>query len=191
MDITSRSPDVITPLVPEAATPPADNLETAAFAGGCFWGVEDAFRSLPGVVATRVGYAGGHTDHPTYREVCSHTTGHAESVEVVYDPARVSYEDLVTAFLVDIHDPTQLNRQGPDVGDQYRSAIFVRDLGQRQTAERVLARLAEQSRSRRPIVTEVTDAPRFWEAEEYHQQYFEKQGGGACHIPQAGRWMGT
>ncbi len=189
MDTTSPSPDTDTPLVTPAEPEGGATRETAVFAGGCFWGVEDAFRHLPGVVATRVGYAGGHTEHPTYREVCSHTTGHAEAVEVVYDPALVSYEDLVTAFLFDIHDPTQLNRQGPDVGDQYRSAIFVRDAGQRVTAERVLGRLAAQSRSRRSIVTEVTDNPRFWEAEEYHQQYFEKQGGGACHLPVAGSWM--
>jgi methionine-S-sulfoxide reductase len=97
----------------------------------------------------------------------------------------------VSAFLVDIHDPTQLNRQGPDIGDQYRSAIYVRDTSQRETAERILRSLAEQSRSRHPIVTEVTDAPRFWEAEEYHQQYFEKQGGGACHLPLGGRWLGA
>jgi peptide-methionine (S)-S-oxide reductase len=154
----------------------------AVFAGGCFWGVEDAFRHLRGVIATRVGYTGGRTEHPTYRDVCSHTTGHAEAVEVVYDPALVSYEELVTAFLVDVHDPTQLNRQGPDVGDQYRSAIFVRDVAQRATAERILGRLAEQSRSRRPMVTEITEAPRFWEAEEYHQQYFERRGGGSCHL---------
>jgi peptide-methionine (S)-S-oxide reductase len=191
MDITSPSPDLITPLVPEAATAAAGNQETAAFAGGCFWGVEDAFRRLPGVVATRVGYAGGHTERPTYRQVCSHTTGHAETVEVVYDPARVSYEQLVTAFLVDIHDPTQLNRQGPDVGDQYRSAIFVRDRGQREVAERIIRELTAQNRSHHPIVTEITDAPQFWEAEEYHQQYFEKQGGGACHLPVGGRWMGA
>jgi len=190
MSITSPSPDPVTPLVPaaETASDPA-TLQTATFAGGCFWGIEDAFRRLPGVVTTRVGYAGGHTDHPTYREVCSHTTGHAEAVEVVFDPSRVGYEDLVSAFLVDIHDPTQLNRQGPDIGDQYRSAIFVRDAAQRETAERVLARLRAESRSRHPIVTEVSDAPRFWEAEEYHQQYFEKQGGGACHLPMAGSWM--
>jgi peptide-methionine (S)-S-oxide reductase len=191
MDTTSPSPDTLTPLVPQAGPAGAVAHETAIFAGGCFWGVEDAFRHLPGVVATRVGYTGGHTEHPTYRDVCSHTTGHAEAVEVVYDPARVSYEELVTAFLVDIHDPTQLNRQGPDVGDQYRSALFVRNAGQRAAAERVLGRLAEQSRSRHPIVTEVTDAAAFWEAEEYHQQYFEKQGGGACHLPMGGRWMGA
>jgi peptide-methionine (S)-S-oxide reductase len=192
MSITSRSPDPVSPSVPElVSSAKTATLQTATFAGGCFWGVEDAFRHLPGVVATRVGYTGGRTDHPTYRDVCSHTTGHAEAVEVVFDPARVSYEDLVSAFLVDIHDPTQLNRQGPDIGDQYRSAIYVRDAGQRETAERILRGLAEQSRSRHAIVTEVTDAPRFWEAEEYHQQYFEKQGGGACHLPMGGRWMGA
>jgi len=189
MDTTSPSPDTLTPLVPPAEPSGTTTPEVATFAGGCFWGVEDAFRHLPGVLSTRVGYAGGRTDHPTYRQVCSHTTGHAEAVEVMYDPSVVSYEELVTAFLFDIHDPTQLNRQGPDVGDQYRSAIFVRDEAQRATAERILSRLAEQSRSRRPIVTEVTDAPRFWEAEEYHQQYFEKQGGGACHLPMSGSWM--
>lgn len=189
MDTTSPSPDTATPLVTLAQPEAEAARESAVFAGGCFWGVEDAFRRRPGVIVTRVGYAGGHTEHPTYREVCSHTTGHAEAVEVVYDPTLVSYEDLVTAFLFDIHDPTQLNRQGPDVGDQYRSALFVRDAAQRVTAERVLARLAGQSRARRPIVTEVTDAPRFWEAEEYHQQYFEKQGGGACHLSVNGSWM--
>jgi methionine-S-sulfoxide reductase len=191
MDTTSPSPDAVAPLVPPAEPAEVATRETAVFAGGCFWGVEDAFRRLPGVVATRVGYTGGRTEHPTYREVCSHTSGHAEAVAVVYDPALVSYDDLVTAFLVDIHDPTQLNRQGPDVGDQYRSAIFVRDARQRATAERILGRLAEQNRSRHQIVTEVTDAPRFWEAEEYHQQYFEKQGGGACHLPMNGRWIGA
>ena len=189
MDTTSPSPDTVAPLVPPAQPEGAATREMAVFAGGCFWGVEDAFRHLRGVIATRVGYTGGRTEHPTYRDVCSHTTGHAEAVEVVYDPALVSYEELVTAFLVDVHDPTQLNRQGPDVGDQYRSAIFVRDVAQRATAERILGRLAEQSRSRRPMVTEITDAPRFWEAEEYHQQYFEKQGGGACHLPMSGSWM--
>ena len=139
MNITSRSPDPVSPSVPEpVSSATRTTLQTATFAGGCFWGVEDAFRHLPGVVATRVGYTGGRTAHPTYRDVCSHTTGHAEAVEVVFDPARVSYEDLVSAFLVDIHDPTQLNRQGPDLGDQYRSAIYVRDAGQRETAERIL-----------------------------------------------------
>src|SRR5487761_1494774 len=160
----------------QGAAPTTDHLrrsvalETAIFAGGCFWGVEDAFRHLSGVVGTRVGYTGGRTETPTYREVCGHTTGHAEAVEVVYEPTTVTYEDLVTAFFLDIHDPTQVISQGPDVGDQYRSAIFVRDAAQRATAERVRARLDAEGRFRRPIATEITDAPRFWEAEEYHQR---------------------
>jgi len=181
MQTTSTSPDTSTPSVPEP-TGTAVALETATFAGGCFWGVEDAFRRIPGVVATRVGYAGGHTEKPTYRQVCTHTTGHAEAVEVVYDPSRISYEHLVTAFFVDIHDPTQRQRHVQDAGDQYRSAIFVRDAGQRETVERVRAHLGGEGRFHRPIVTEVTDASRFWEAEEYHQQYFEKRGGSACRI---------
>ncbi|HXZ99667.1 MAG TPA: peptide-methionine (S)-S-oxide reductase MsrA [Candidatus Binatia bacterium] len=196
MSTTSPSPDPVTPFAPEPATfaatasaaepgaplPSASSLQAATFAGGCFWGVEDELRRIPGVVATRVGYTGGRTDHPTYPDVCRHTTGHAEAVEVLFDPDRVSYEQLVTAFLTEIHDPTQLNRQGPDVGDQYRSAVFVRDAEQREVAERVRARLEEEHRFRRPIVTQIAEAPRFWEAEGYHQQYFEKRGGGACHV---------
>ena len=183
MTTTPESPDRLTPVAPGAeAAAATTQLETGIFAGGCFWGVEDAFRRIPGVVATRVGYTGGRTEHPTYPEVCSHTTGHAEAVEVVFDPTRVSYQELVTAFLRDVHDPTQRNRQGPDIGDQYRSALFVRDAAQRETAEAVIRGLDGRGRFGRPIVTEVTDAPRFWEAEEYHQQYFEKQGGGACHL---------
>ncbi len=164
-----------------ASAPSTATAELATFAGGCFWGVEDAFRRIPGVLATRVGYAGGHTENPTYRQVCSHTTGHAEAVEVLFDPRRVSYAELVTAFMRDIHDPTQRNRQGPDVGTQYRSAIFVRDAAQREVAERVSAGIDASGAYRRPVVTEIADAPRFWEAEDYHQQYFEKRGGGACH----------
>ena len=163
-------------------------MKKATFGAGCFWGVESTFRRVPGVISTAVGYAGGHRDNPTYEDVCTDRTGHAEVVEVEYDPARCAYEDLLEVFW-NCHDPTQLNRQGPDIGDQYRSAIFVRDAAQRETAERVLARLRTESRSRHPIVTEMADAPRFWEAEEYHQQYFEKQGGGACHLPMAGSWM--
>jgi peptide-methionine (S)-S-oxide reductase len=183
MTTTSSSPDsTVLSTSGSAPASPAAAVQTAVFAGGCFWGVEDAFRHIPGVVATRVGYTGGHTENPTYRDVCSHTTGHAEAVEVSFDPTRVGYEDLVTAFMTDIHDPTQLNRQGPDLGDNYRSAIFVRDAEQRSAAERVRDRLSAERRFRRPIVTEIAEAPRFWEAEDYHQQYFEKRGGGACHI---------
>ena len=158
-------------------------LQTATFAAGCFWGVEDAFRRIPGVIEAVSGYIGGRTERPTYREVCGHGTGHAEAVEVRFDPARVSYEHLLDAFW-NLHDPTQLNRQGPDVGDQYRSAIFTHSPEQMHAA--IASRDAEQAKLRRPIVTQILEAPTFWRAEEYHQRYFEKNGGGACHIP-AGR----
>lgn len=154
--------------------------QTATFAAGCFWGVEAAFRQLPGVIDVRSGYAGGHVEDPTYRQVCSHTTGHAEAVEVVFDPTRVSYDQLLSLFW-QIHDPTQLNRQGPDVGDQYRSAIFTRD--DEQQREAVASRDREQQKYTQPIVTQILRAPRFWPAEEYHQRYFEKNGGVACHVP--------
>lgn len=153
--------------------------QTATFAAGCFWGVEAAFRQVPGVLDAVSGYAGGRTENPTYRQVCSHTTGHAEAVEVSFDPARVSYERLLGVFW-QIHDPTQLNRQGPDVGDQYRSAIFTH--GDEQAQAAIAARDAEQAKRSRPIVTQILPAPRFWPAEEYHQRYFEKSGGAACHV---------
>lgn len=158
--------------------------QAATFAAGCFWGVEDAFRRIPGVIDAVSGYTGGRTQSPTYREVCGHSTGHAEAVEVTFDPARVRYEDLLAAFW-NIHDPTQLNRQGPDVGDQYRSAIFTHSSEQMRAA--LASRDAEQAKHRRPIVTQILEAPKFWRAEEYHQRYFEKNGGGACHIPTPGR----
>jgi peptide-methionine (S)-S-oxide reductase len=149
----------------------------ATFGAGCFWGVEAAFRQLEGVTATRVGYTGGRTDNPTYEDVCSHTTGHAEVVEVTYDPERISYGELLDIFWRK-HDPTQLNRQGWDVGDQYRSAIFVHDEEQRAEAEASKER--EQQHHSRPVVTEITDAPEFYEAEDYHQQYLEKRGRATC-----------
>ena len=149
----------------------------ATFGAGCFWGVEAAFRQLDGVTGTRVGYAGGHTENPTYEDVCSHGTGHAEVVEVTYDPERISYDDLLGVFWRK-HDPTQLNRQGWDVGDQYRSAIFVHDEEQRAAAEASKAR--EQEHHSRPVVTEIADAPEFYEAEDYHQQYLEKRGRATC-----------
>ena len=155
-------------------------IEKATFAAGCFWGVEAEFRQLPGVLGTRVGYIGGHGDQPTYQDVCSHTTGHAEAVEVDFDSARVSYEDLTRKFF-SLHDPTQLNRQGPDVGDQYRSAVFYHSAEQRTLAEKVKAE--EQPRHRRRVVTEVTEAATFWEAEDYHQRYLEKRGMASCTIP--------
>jgi len=145
----------------------------ATFAAGCFWGVEAAFRSVPGVIATRVGYTGGHTTNPTYREVCGHATGHAEAVEVEFDPTQVPYEDLLGVFW-SMHNPTTPNRQGPDTGSQYRSAIFVHGEEQERLAK--ASKEAGQSGFAAPIVTEITPAPEFWEAEDYHQQYYEKRG---------------
>jgi peptide-methionine (S)-S-oxide reductase len=152
-------------------------MEKATFAAGCFWGVEDVFTDVPGVIATRVGYTGGHTENPTYREVCGHDTGHAEAVEVTFDPGLISYERLLEIFW-DCHDPTQLNRQGPDIGDQYRSAIFYHSEEQHRMAEESLEQLERSGRLRRRIVTEIVPAPTFWEAEEYHQKYHKKHGGG-------------
>ncbi len=152
--------------------------EKATFAAGCFWGTEQAFRGVPGVLDVVVGYTGGHSDHPTYEQVCSHTTGHAEAAEVTFDPATISYERLLDIFWK-MHDPTQVNRQGPDVGDQYRSAIFFHSPEQETTARASLAR--EQKKHRRPIATQVAPAPRFWPAEEYHQRYFERRDV-SCHI---------
>lgn len=154
---------------------------TATFAAGCFWGVEAAFRQTPGVTATRVGYIGGETKNPTYRQVCTDTTGHAEGVEVSYDPDKVSYDDLLRVFWEN-HNPTQLNRQGPDVGTQYRTAIFYHNQEQKDAALASKERLAESGAFRRPIVTEIVEAPAFYEAEDYHQQYLEKRGLATCHI---------
>ena len=153
------------------------NEKKATFGAGCFWGVEAAFRRLDGVGATRVGYAGGHKDNPSYKEVCSKDTGHAEVVEVSYDEDAIPYEALLAVFWAE-HDPTQLNRQGPDVGTQYRSAIFVHDEEQRAAAEASRARV--QERLRRPVVTQIEHAPPFWEAEDYHQRYLEKRGLSSC-----------
>ncbi|MBI2353917.1 MAG: peptide-methionine (S)-S-oxide reductase MsrA [Deltaproteobacteria bacterium] len=152
-------------------------MEKATFAAGCFWGVEDAFIGVPGVVATRVGYTGGRTDNPTYQEVCGHTTGHAEAVEVTFDPELISYGRLLDIFW-ECHDPTQLDRQGPDVGDQYRSAVFFHSEEQRRLAEESRDRLENSGRLRRRIVTRIVAAATFWEAEEYHQKYHQKHGGG-------------
>jgi peptide-methionine (S)-S-oxide reductase len=154
--------------------------EKALFAAGCFWGVQAAFDKVKGVVATAVGYTGGHTKNPTYRDVCSDETGHAEAVEIEYDPARVTYRQLLDRFF-DIHDPTTSNRQGPDVGSQYRSAIFYLTPAQRTEAVAVRDSLAKSGRFARPIVTEVVQADTFWRAEEYHQKYHEKHGG-ACPV---------
>ncbi|HBO45047.1 MAG TPA: peptide-methionine (S)-S-oxide reductase [Planctomycetaceae bacterium] len=155
-------------------------MEIATFAAGCFWGVEDAFRQVAGVVETAVGYTGGDWENPTYEDVCSDKTGHAEAVQVVFDPAKVTYDALLDVFW-SCHDPTTPNRQGPDVGSQYRSAIFHHDDAQRQAAVASKQRLAKSGRQSRPIVTEIVPAGVFYRAEEYHQQYFAKHGMAACH----------
>lgn len=157
-------------------------MEKATFAAGCFWGVEATFRSVPGVTSTRVGYTGGTLDHPTYRDVCTDRTGHAEAVEVTYDPARVSYSELLKTFWKS-HDPTTLNRQGPDAGTQYRSAIFFYNPEQEAAARAAKDELERSGAYRRPVVTQIVPAMEFWEAEEYHQQYLEKRGLAQCHIP--------
>ena len=160
-------------------------MAKATFGAGCFWGVEAAFRRIEGVTDAAVGYAGGHKENPTYQEVCSHMTGHAEVVEVEYDPARVPYEALLDAFW-SMHDPTQLNRQGPDVGDQYRSAIFFHTPEQEMAAQASKRRLEAGDDISRPVVTQIEDAPTFWRAEEYHQRYLEKNSAAACRLGRSG-----
>jgi len=155
--------------------------EKAMFGAGCFWGVEAAFRAVPGVIRTAVGYSGGHLPNPTYQDVCSHRTGHAEVVLVEFDPAKVTYDDLLKTFW-ECHDPTQMNRQGPDIGTQYRSAIFFFTPQQEAAARASKQRLEASGKLRRPIATEITPASEFWRAEEYHQQYLEKRGIASCHI---------
>ena len=156
-------------------------MAKATFGAGCFWGVEAAFRQVPGVVDVAVGYSGGRTERPTYEQVCTDRTGHAEVVEVQFDPEQVSFEKLLDVFWQS-HDPTQVNRQGPDVGRQYRSAIFYHDDAQRKTAEKSMQVLEASRNFARPIATEITPAGPFWRAEEYHQRYLEKHGLGACHL---------
>lgn len=160
----------------------SDKTQKATFAAGCFWGVEAAFRKLAGVVSTSVGYTGGRTENPGYKEVCSGRTGHAEAVEVIFDPDVISYDELLDAFW-ETHNPTTLNRQGPDVGTQYRSAIFTHDLEQQAAAQASKDRLAASGKYNKAIVTEITPASRFYLAEDYHQQYLEKRGLATCHIP--------
>jgi peptide-methionine (S)-S-oxide reductase len=155
-------------------------MEKVMFGAGCFWGVEAAFRQVLGVDDAPVGYSGGHTDNPTYQDICGHGTGHAEVVEVTYDPAVLSFEQLCEVFF-NIHDPTQVNRQGPDVGDQYRSAIFTTTDAQKEMATQVRDRLEAAKKFSRPIATEITPASTFWRAEEHHQRYFEKNRGGFGH----------
>lgn len=156
-------------------------MEKATFAAGCFWGVEQTFREVPGVIDVASGYTGGQKDNPTYQEVCTDETGHAEAVEVVYDPEKVSYDKLLSVFWEN-HNPTQLNRQGPDFGSQYRSAIFYHSDSQKAQAEASKAALEASGKYRSPIVTLIEPAVTFYRAEEYHQRYLEKRGLSHCHI---------
>lgn len=156
-------------------------MAKATFAAGCFWGVEVTFRQLPGVLSTRVGYTGGNFANPTYQDVCTDRTGHAEAVEVEFDPAKISYEKLLDVFWEN-HDPTQLNRQGPDVGTQYRSAIFFHSPEQAAIARASKEQLEKSHRFSRPIATQILPATEFFQAEDYHQQYLEKRGLASCHI---------
>ena len=156
-------------------------MEKATFGAGCFWGVEVEFGRIPGVVETAVGYEGGKKQNPTYKDVCTDDTGHAEVVELTFDPAKVSFETLVRAFFT-LHDPTQLNRQGPDWGTQYRSAIFFHSPEQEAVARGVIEHLTLEKKFSKQIVTQVVPAQTFWRAEEYHQKYLEKRGATSCHI---------
>jgi len=174
---------VFTPKTRLATEPElAHQTSTAVFAAGCFWGVEETFRATPGVLATAVGYTGGLTEKPTYKEVCTDTTGHAEAVRVEYDPQKVGYGQLLQIFFAN-HDPTQVNRQGPDFGKQYRTGIFVRSEEQRALAQSVKDALQKSGRFVRPIVTEITPVAEFWMAEDYHQQYLAKRGLSHCSTP--------
>ncbi len=158
------------------------STEKATFGAGCFWGVETAFREIEGVSDVAVGYEGGQLENPTYRDVCSGRTNHAEVVEIDFDPAQVSFEQLAR-FFFELHDPTQVNRQGPDTGTQYRSAIFFHSPEQQATAERIKSELDASGAFRKPIATEVAPAQTFYRAEEYHQQYLVKTGRASCHAP--------
>jgi peptide-methionine (S)-S-oxide reductase len=156
-------------------------IEKAIFAAGCFWGVEEAFSKIKGVIETTVGYTGGHIENPTYEDVCTNTTGHTEAVQVKYDTEKVSYEALLKVFW-DIHDPTQVNRQGVDVGTQYRSAIFYHNNEQKELAEKSKKELDDSGKFKKPIATEITEAKTFYKAEEYHQKYFQKNKSFSCSL---------
>ncbi|MBM4151958.1 MAG: peptide-methionine (S)-S-oxide reductase MsrA [Kiritimatiellaceae bacterium] len=155
--------------------------EKATFAAGCFWGVEDLFRKVKGVLDTQVGYTGGQTTNPTYKQVCTATTGHAEALEITFDPTVASYKTLVELFFK-MHDPTQVDRQGPDIGPQYRSAIFYHSAEQQVIAQEVKDALQISGKYKKPIATQIVPGATFYRAEEYHQRYFEKNGGPACHF---------
>ena len=156
-------------------------MEKATFGAGCFWGVQTTFDRISGVMETTVGYEGGKLENPTYRDVCTGRTGHAEALEITFDPTRVSYQQLLDVFFSS-HDPTQLNRQGPDHGEQYRSVIFYHSAEQQQAAVATVARLNAEHKFSCPIVTQIVPAQTFWVAEEYHQKYLEKRGVASCHI---------
>ncbi len=156
-------------------------MEKATFGAGCFWGVQTTFDQIPGVIETAVGYEGGELKNPTYRQVCTDRTGHAEVLEISFDPERISYQNLLDVFF-SAHNPTQLNRQGPDHGTQYRSVIFYHSPQQQQAATETIARLTAARKFTQPIVTQVVPAAAFWPAEEYHQKYLEKRGMANCHI---------
>lgn len=157
-------------------------MQTAIFAAGCFWGTQAYFDQVPGVVSTTVGYTGGHVKNPTYDEVCTHTTGHAEACKIEFNSEVINYNDLIRHFFR-MHDATQLNRQGPDVGDNYRSAIFYLNEAQQKVSEQLKAEI--QQKTKKPIVTEIVPAKEFYPAEEYHQKFFQKTGIGACHVAYA------
>jgi peptide-methionine (S)-S-oxide reductase len=176
---TVTDPKHMKEVKPEIGEKPAQ-LEKATFGAGCFWGVEATFRQMPGVWRTLVGYSGGQTANPTYKEVCSDATGHAEVVQVEYDPTKVTYDQLLQVFWEN-HNPTTLNRQGPDVGTQYRSAIFYHNDQQKQLAEKSKQELSASGKWSKEIVTEINPAKPFYEAEDYHQQYLEKRGMTSCH----------
>lgn len=157
------------------------SMQFATFGAGCFWGVEETFRKIPGVISTAVGYMGGQMEHPTYQDVCTDRTGHAEVVHIEFDPTQVSYEQLLDVFWKS-HNPTTMNRQGPDVGTQYRSVIFYHSPEQKNIADESIKKLTEQQAYKNPIVTQVVPAEPFFRAEEYHQKYLEKRGLNNCHI---------
>lgn len=179
MDTSEKPTAASTPDPQPASAADTNQLATAMFGAGCFWGVELTFRRVEGVVDTAVGYSGGHTENPTYPHVCSGRTGHAEVVQLTFDPSRVSYETLLDVFF-DSHDPTTLNRQGPDVGEQYRSVIFCYGAEQAAAARATKKRLEEAGRWKHPIATQIEPAGAFYRAEEYHQRYLEKQGRASC-----------
>jgi methionine-S-sulfoxide reductase len=158
--------------------------EEAIFGAGCFWGVQYYFDQVPGVIETEVGYTGGHRDNPTYEDVLSHTTGHAEATRIVYDPKKISFETLLKQFFR-MHDPTQLNRQGPDIGDNYRSAIFYKNETQKQIAQKIIDELNQSGSYKKPIVTTLEPYGKFWPAEDYHQKFSQRTGRGICHVDYA------